>query len=381
MPSICLHFHIHIPQKLKPYDIFDLGKEHYYFDHSANKQLVKDYANHVLTPANRLMMDLIRRYNDSFKISFSISGISLDLLASYAPEGLSSLLALTQTGCVEWLNTPYYHSLSFLYDRNQFSKELIKHKRALQVHFGAQSSVLSNTHLIYNNFLGYYANINQYKGVLCEGVTPLLGTRSTNYLYSPSDVQGTSLLLRNSQLSEDLSFRFNDNNWDNFPLTAHTYASWLHATQGDIVTISIDYNIFLHKENGIMAFFNHLPEAVLQFPRMSFLTPSEAIDKYRSVGVYDVYQTTSWQWESRDTSSFNQNPMQIDALEKLYQLGNVCANGSNSESLQHHWALLQQSDFFSHMNTIHSEYSSPYMAYSQYMTILADLQLRIQGES
>jgi len=381
MPAVCIHFHIHIPITLKSYDIFQLGNDHQYIDVVATQSRARQYFDEIIAPANRLFSDLIRRYRGMFRLAFSISGISLELLEAYAPEGLESFLGLTQTGCVEWLNYPYYHSLSFLYDRNQFSRELIQQKRALQVHFGASPIILCNTHMIYNNFMGYYANINQYKGVMCEGVSHLLANRSTHYLYNPSDVQGTSLLLRNSRLSEDISFRFNDPSWEHFPLTAHKYAHWLHVSQGDVVNLSLDYEIFRHKENGIMSFFNHLPEAVFQFPGMSFLTPSEVTSKYRPVGVYDVFQTTSWAWYQRDLSAWNHNPMQQEALEKLYKMGHDCGNGQSDERLQQDWALLQQAGYFSAMSESSQDSSSPYMAYSHYMTILADLQLRIQASS
>jgi len=381
MPAICLHFHLHIPYKLRAYHFFQLGKSHEYFDHEANSHKVAQYAAEVIMPANRLLLDLLKRHKGQFQLALSISGVTIELLKRYSSESLTSLGDLTQTGYVEWLNYPFYHSLGFLYDRKSFSEELLKNKQYIQQHFEYTPQVLCNTHLIYNNFLAYYAHINQYKGVICEGVERILQKRSPNYIYNPSDIHDMGLLLRNNVLSEDIAFRFNDEYWNHFPLSPYEYASWLSSAKGDIVFLSMNYDIFQHKEKGIMSFFNHLPEAVLTHPKVVFLTPSQAFETLRPTGVYDVFETTSWHGHQRDISSLCGNPMQQEALEKLYDLSSIARNSSQNHKLIQAMELLQSVDIFHQMNEQggqHLSNHSPYQAYSNYMTILADLALRTQ---
>ena len=53
-----------------------------------------------------------------------------------------------------------------------------------------------------------------------------LGWRSANFVYASSVVPQLHLLLRNADLSTDISQRFSQKNWDRWPLTAETFADW-----------------------------------------------------------------------------------------------------------------------------------------------------------
>ena len=59
------------------------------------------------------MLDIIRRYKGDFRIAFSITGILLDQFEKHRRDVLDSFKQLADTGCVEFLNETYYHSLAF----------------------------------------------------------------------------------------------------------------------------------------------------------------------------------------------------------------------------------------------------------------------------
>ena len=70
------------------------------------------------------------------------------------PEVLSTFHALAKTGCVEFLAETYYHSLSFLYSRQEFVEQVKKHMDLIRSLFGQTPTVFRNTELIYNNDAG-----------------------------------------------------------------------------------------------------------------------------------------------------------------------------------------------------------------------------------
>ena len=113
MASVCFYFQVHQPMRLRHYTVFD--KHEHYFDDYNNSFICKKVANKCYLPANRLLLDMIRRMDGRFKIEYSRTGVLLEQLQTYSPEVMSTFDALAQTGCVEFLAETYYHSLSFLY--------------------------------------------------------------------------------------------------------------------------------------------------------------------------------------------------------------------------------------------------------------------------
>ncbi|MHC4103822.1 MAG: polysaccharide deacetylase family protein, partial [Planctomycetota bacterium] len=151
MASVCFYFQVHQPLRLRHYTVFD--KNDHYFDEHKNSSICKKVANKCYLPANRLLLDIIRRYEGRFRIAYSLTGVLLEQLGSFAPEVLSTFDALAETGCVEFLAETYYHSLSFLYSRDEFIEQVNKHTETIENLFGQKPRVFRNTELIYNNDL------------------------------------------------------------------------------------------------------------------------------------------------------------------------------------------------------------------------------------
>ena len=110
MASVCFYFQVHQPLRLRHYTVFD--KSDRYFDDQKSSAICRKVANKCYLPANRLLLEIIRRFDGRFKIAYSITGILLEQLQSYSPEVMSTFDALVETGCVEFLAETYYHSLS-----------------------------------------------------------------------------------------------------------------------------------------------------------------------------------------------------------------------------------------------------------------------------
>jgi alpha-amylase len=389
MPSVCFYFQVHQPLRLRHYTVFD--SNHQYFDDFKNASVCRKVANKCYLPANRLILELIRRFEGRFKVAYSVTGVLLEQLQHYSPEVLSTFDALAETGCVEFLGETYYHSLSFLYSRNEFVTQINKHCETIEQLFGQKPRVFRNTELIYNNELACLIEaLGQFDGIITEGADHILGHRSPNFLYKPKNCRRVKLLLKNYSLSDDIAFRFSNRDWPEWPLTAEKFARWISDVNGNgnVVNLFMDYETFGEhqwEDTGIFNFVRHLPEKILEHPDNNFKTPSEVIESYRPVDTVDVPHIISWADTERDLSAWLGNAMQSSAIHELYRLEKQIKSTGDAKIISD-WRKLQASDHFYYMCTkyfadgdVHkyfNPYDSPYDSYINFMNVLNNLQSR-----
>ncbi len=392
MTSICFYFQVHQPFRIRNYSFFDIGNSNQYEDDIKNEEILNKVADKCYLKTNRKMLDLIQRHNGEFKISYSISGTALEQFEKYRPDVLQSFIDLANTGCVEFLAETYSHSLSFVYSKNEFTRQVKKHEEIILKYFNQVPKVFRNTELIYNNELATFLEGMGYKGVICEGVDRLLQGRSPNYLYRPQGATNVKLLLKNHLLSDDIAFRFSDKGWKEFPLTVDKFITWVHsvAGQGETINLFMDYETFGEHQwesTGIFDFLDHLPAGILKHPDFNFKTPSEVIQSYPVRDNYDVRNFTSWADTERDLSAWLSNSMQQEAAKQIYSLEKDILACEDPKILKV-WERLQTSDHYYYMCTkfwndgdVHkyfSPFDSPYDAYLYFMNIFSDLECRIK---
>jgi alpha-amylase len=396
MSAICFYFQIHQPNRVKRYRHFDIGHNSSYFDDKSdsdvnNERILHKVASKSYLPTNQVFLDLLNNIPE-LKISYSISGVTLDQFERYSPETLESFKRLVDTGRVEMLGETYHHSLSFFYSVPEFERQVRMHRKRVEELFGVTPTVFRNTELAYTNELGQWAEAQGYDGVITEGWEHYLGWRSPNYLYTPKGASKIKLLLKNYRLSDDVAFRFSEQSWRDWPLTAEKFAQWVNAINGagDTVNLFMDYETFGEhqwEDTGIFDFLRALPHELLKHPDNEFLTPSEVVAKYPSRDELDVPHILTWADTERDLSAWRGNDMQHSALNRIYALEDKVLKSSD-EDLVNDWRRLQTSDHFYYMCTkwfndgdVHayfSPYESPYDAYRYYMNVLQDLELRLQ---
>jgi alpha-amylase len=389
MPSVCFYFQVHQPMRLRHYTVFD--KNDVYFDDYKNASICRKVANKCYLPTNRLILDLINKYDGRFKVAYSLTGVLLEQLLTFSPEVMSTFDALAETGCVEFLAETYYHSLSFLYSRNEFIDQVNKHTETIQKYFGQTPRIFRNTELIYNNELAtLIESTGKFDAIITEGADHILGYRSPNFVYQPKDCKYIKLLLKNYALSDDIAFRFSNRGWTQWPLTADKFANWVSDVNGNgyVVNLFMDYETFGEhqwEDTGIFEFMRHLPEMVLRHPDNNFKTPSEVIDSYPPVGVVDVPHVISWADLERDLSAWVGNAMQSNAIHELYRIEKKIKK-TKDEKIISDWRKLQVSDHFYYMCTkyfadgdVHkyfNPYNSPYDSYINFMNVLGNLKNR-----
>lgn len=395
MLTVCPYFHVHQPHRVKRYTAFDIGNTHEYFDAKDdtdlnNERILWKVAEKSYIPATRVLGELLQKHPE-FRFALSFSGTVLDQFEAYAPHVLKAFQDLVRTGRVEILADTYYHSLAFFYSRSEFERQVALHQTRIQSLFGVTPRVFRNTELSYTNDLAKWCDEHGYVGIMAEGWDPVLGWRSPNYVYRPVGCSNIKLLLKNYKLSDDIAFRFGNRSWESWPLTAETYAHWVHAHHGDGETINLfmDFETFGEhqwEDTGIFDFLRAFPGALLAHGDTGFKTPSETIASYQDVGEIDVPHILTWADTDRDLTAWVGNDIQRDAIGAIYRMeGDVLR--TNDPRLIEDWRRLQTSDHFYYMCTkwfndgdVHayfSPYESPYDAYIAFMNALSDLQLRV----
>ncbi len=397
MSAVCFYFQVHQPRRVKRYRFFDIGKDHEYFNDTSGKNtdngwVTRKVAGKSYLPTNAVMLELLERHPE-FKIAYSISGIALEQFAEYAPEVIESFKRLVGTGRVELLAETYYHSLAFLGSPREYREQVRMHGDLLRELFGVTPYVFRNTELIYRNDIADLVSSMGYLGMLAEGADHLLGWRKPTFVYHAVHDPTFKLLLKHYKLSDDIAFRFSNRGWEEWPLTAPKFASWVDAHNGDghLVNLFMDYETFGEhqwEDTGIFDFLRALPEEVLRHPDNEFVTPSEALMRFAPVGELDAPHYVSWADMERDLSAWLSNPIQHDALRALYALEGTVRQ-SRDEALLRDWRRLTTSDHLYYMCTkyftdgdVHkyfSPYESPYEAFLIYMNALHDLRLRAEA--
>ena len=391
--TLCLYFQVHQPDRLRQYRFFDICRDSHYYDDFANRNILKRVAERCYLPANRLLAELIDKHSGNFKVAFSISGSVLEQFERYVPEVIDSFKALADTGCVEFLCETYYHSLASLVSGKEFASQIIRHKEAIKEYFGKEPVSFRNTELIYSDNIGSMLYDLGFRTVLAEGAKHILGWKSPDFVYNHPAHPDQKLLLRNFALSDDVAFRFSDNSWKEWPVTAEKYVSWLEgdARDGEIVNLFMDYETFGEHQQastGIFDFLGYFPQAALDSGVFEFMTPSEAAEKHRSVGDLEVAFPISWADEERDTSAWLGNELQNEAFSKLYALEEKIADIKDA-AIRSDFGKLQESDHFYYMCTkffsdgaVHkyfNPYDTPYEAFINYMNVLSDFIARVDA--
>ncbi|HPR32556.1 MAG TPA: polysaccharide deacetylase family protein [Prolixibacteraceae bacterium] len=391
MKTICLYFQLHQPFRFRRYRFFDIGNDHYYYDDYANETILRKVADQCYLPANKALLDSLKKHKGKFKVTFSLSGIALEQFALYAPEVIDSFRELAQTGSVEFLSETYAHSLVSLKDPKLFQAQVEKHAALIEKYFGCKPRVFRNTELIYSDEIGSMVADMGFKAMLTEGAKHVLGWKSPNFVYTNAINPRLKILMRNFKLSDDISFRFSNSAWSEYPLTSEKYVAWLLKIKEneEIVNLFMDYETFGEHQkasSGILNFLSELPATALKTKKIAFATPSEIVDTHQPVSPAHVPHPISWADEERDLSAWLGNDLQEEAFNKLYSVTSRMELCTDPELVKD-WEYLQISDHFYYMCTkffsdgeVHkyfNPYDSPYEAFINYMNVLSDFILRL----
>ena len=389
MKTICLFFEIHQIIHLKRYRFFDIGIDHYYYDDYENERSITDIAERSYMPALETQLGMIKQGNGYFKVAFSISGVGMEQLEMHAPQVIAKLQEINETGCAEFLAEPYSHGLSSLANEESFAADVKKQADKMQDYFGKRPTILRNSSLIYSDDIGGQVAAMGFKGMLTEGAKHVLGWKSPHYIYHCPIAPNLKLLLRDVELSDDISLRFNNSDWEGYPLFADTYINRIAALPEEEQFINIfmelsALGIAQPLSSNILEFLKALP-ACAKDKGITFSTPSEICMKAKSVGQLDVPDTLSWVDEERAVSTWLGNAMQREAFNKLYSVADRIRIAQDPR-INQDWDYLQASNNFRFMTTKATSvgldrgiYSGAFDAFTNYMNILGDFINRVNS--
>ena len=378
MRTICLYFEIHQIIHLKRYRFFDIGNDHYYYDDYANEAGMNDVAERSYIPALNTLIEMVKK-----------SEGALEQLEIHAPAVIDLLHQLNETGCCEFLAEPYSHGLSSLVNEECFKEEVMRQASKMKELFGKTPKVFRNSSLIYSDEIGAVVASMGFKGMLTEGAKHVLGWKSPHYVYHCNMNPNLKLLLRDYKLSDDISLRFSNSEWNEYPLFADRYIGWIDSMpqEEQVINIFMELSalgIAQPLSSNILEFIKALPICAKE-KGITFSTPSEVIAKLNSVSQLDVPEPMSWLDEERDTSCLLGNVMQREAFNKLYSVAervHLCTD----RRIKQDWDYLQASNNFRFMTTKNSGvglnrgiYESPYDAFTNYMNILGDFISRVNS--
>ena len=377
---------MHSPYRLKRYRFFEIGHDHYYYDDLATEEHVNWLVQTSYLPLCQTIKDMINLSKGKFHCSISISGTMIEMFEQFNPEMIDILKELASTKCVEFLATTYSYTLASEYDQDEFKKQLKLQGELLESIFGVKAQTVWNTELLYTDEEAYNLNKMGYKVMMTEGAKHVISWKSPNRVFQSGGAPKMKVLLRNTNLSDELSFHFSDPNWANFPMDAEKYANQLQALpEGeDIINIWVGAETFGIRQNagtGIFDFLKALPYYAME-REIGFMTPSEAAKKLSAEDVLSSPYPLTWSGEAKDLSIYTGNDLQQEAIHKLFAVAervHLCQD----KALKTNWLRLQDANYLHNMNHIdqgETQYESAYDAFINYMNILSDFLQTVEEQ-
>jgi alpha-amylase len=386
MKNICFCFQMHAPYKMKRYRFFEIGQDHYYYDDMQTEEHLDHIVHASYIPLCNTIKEMIRLSKGRFHCALSITGVVLEMFQQFAPEMIDLLKELAETGCVEFVATPYAYSLATVYSETEAAEQLKLRQQMVKELFGVQSTTICNTELIYSDEMAIQLYQQGYKTVMTEGAKHILSWKSPNYVYQSASAPKMKVLLRNANLSDELAFHFADPNWYNYPMDAEKFTAQLAALpeEEQVANIWVDAETFgvrQHAMSGIFDFLKALPYHAMD-KSIGFMTPSEVAKKFATNDVVVAPYPITWAGEAKDINIYTGNDLQNEALQKLYAVAervHLCQD----KQLKRDWLLLQDVNYFHFMNHIDqgcTHFESAYDAFINYMNILSDFLQRVDEQ-
>ena len=386
MKNICFCFQMHAPYTLKRYRFFEIGQDHYYYDDMQTEDHVASLISTSYMPLCKTIAEMIRLSKGRFHCALSVSGIMLEMFEQYDPEMIDMLKELAATGCVEFVVTPYSYSLASVYSDTEALELLQSQKAQVKQLLGVESTAACLTELLYSDEIAIQLHKMGFKAVMTEGAKHILSWKSPNYVYSSSAAPKLKVLLRNTNLSDELAFHFSDPAWHNFPMDAEKFANTLASQPEEEHVANIwvgaeTFGIRQSATSGIFDFLKALPYFALE-QGIGFMTPSEVAKKFAANDAIVAAHPLTWAGEAKDLSTYNGNDLQQEALNKLYAVAervHLCKD----KQLKRDWLILQDINYLHFMNHIDqgaTQFESAYDAFINYMNILSDFLQRVEEQ-
>lgn len=391
MKNICLYFQIHHPFHLRTFRFFDVGESKTWYDDLRNEKEIQEAVTNYYLPTNNYLLKLIQKKKDKLKISFHISGTSLDQFLMYAPKMLNSFRQLADTGQVEFTGGTASHSIASLANgKEEFKRQIALNREQMEYYFGQIPQLFVNSDLLFTNQIADTVAESGYKAIFTNGAKKILQWRSPNFLYSGKVQKKIKILFRNEGISNELSLLLNNpGNLEKPEQMEQFIATLFTRPEESFVNIYLNYMAL----GGIgldvkQRFFQIFISKIIKDQTFSFGLPSEITENFSPVAEIGSDEPVCWV-EHFHSSWYPGNELQKEALKQLLKLEKQVGRSQNS-NLRTDWQYLQTSDHFHLMDENHPYYidfnidqsinKSRYDAFINFMNILEDFRQRLKAE-
>ncbi len=205
-----------------------------------------------------------------FKFSLLISGIWLDQAERYEPELVRRLKKLVNLKQVEIIVTPYYHSLAFFYNQDEFAEQVRSYREKIRQVFGVDGRIFAMPEMVYCDGLAKWVEDFGLAGMLAGGAEKVLDWRSPNHVYEVVGCEYLRVLFENEHLARKLvaqdaellmEKKTDEGAEPKKVLSAKRFQKLLDldCLRGGVVNLYLDAKIFADlRDVGIIAFFDEL---------------------------------------------------------------------------------------------------------------------------
>ncbi len=390
MKTLSFNINIHKYYLLKKYRFFDIGNDNFYFDEQSTCSSIEDSEKNCLRPALEMLLALVRQYKRRFKFSITISGFAIQLIERCCSSIISLLKQLAQTGAVEFVASPYNHSLAGINDTEEFKRQIRLSVSEIQRLFNVTPETVQNSDLIYTDSIGSAAFDEGFKAILVQPEKRSLEVKGSDYLYFHPTAQRLKIIPQNQNYCQLFENALKDSK-----LFAPDYLVAQLGTKaagGDIMFASINCEYLdgsKYNNKDVLAYVKSFVESILASKRFKFDVPSAAVQKYQPIGPYKLPDPVPGLNYPSYLAPWLGNDLQREAFSKMNALKEKIKLVSN-QPLQLIWQRLQCSDYFYFMsdgylnnanqNIVSNPFGTPYNAFIVYMNIIGDLERRTDLE-
>lgn len=382
MPAVCLILKAHEPYRLRHYSFFDIGDSPFYSDDTDTLAHLNRMAEVCYLPVTRLLLKQIGEYRGDFKLAVSLSGVTINLFERFEQKLLDPFKRLADTGCVEFICEPYFHSLAHLFSKPEYREQEAMHRNKLHTLFGIRPSTLYVSPACFSADLAQEAESNGFRTLLTQASEPLLSHRSPRRLYQPlSCSPDCTLMFETPLISPDLMM--------NTPAAMARFTHHLLQQPGEVISLGAPLNAFQESpahEAGHLDFLAQFPGTWLGSGTRQFHTPASATAAIPPCASLSVPSYATWEDATEAAQDWTGNEMQKDAITGLYLL-EAEVKAHPDQAIRLIWRYLQDADHFLFMKTRPSSitpdhshpspYQSAYDAYINFMNILTDFSERL----
>jgi alpha-amylase len=371
---------------------FDVGEYRSYYDDLRIEKEIQEASTNYYLPTNNFLLKLIHQSKGKLKLSFYISGTTLDQFLAYSPKMINSFKQLADTGMVEFTGGTDSHSIASLADNtDEFVNQIYLNKERIIQTFGQNPKVFVNSDLLFTDQIVTSVVKAGYSSIFTNGAKKIMQWRSPNYLYFSEIQKRMKIMFRNEAVSNEMSGLFENTETIGNPDSINQILNYLYAIKQEEPIINIYLNYMSLGGNGMLdkqRIFRKFVFKIISNPSFCLSLPSEILDRYMPVAEIGTDKPICWK-EGFQSSYYPGNDLQKEAIKHLFKLGEKLKSIKN-KNLKINWQYLQTSNHFHLMDENHPDYAIPgsnsgifkskYDAFINYMNILEDFRLQLKAE-